>query len=76
MPLIAHEYRCGPALFECNVLCLPKVCPDDEKPPFSPAMEQILECNFLMIFMPHRQAEPNLSCQPRFLPSTAKIENP
>jgi hypothetical protein len=76
MPLIALDPRLCPAALVSNVLALPEVCPDQGKLPFSLLIEPVLERDFSSIFANHRQAEPNLSSQPRFLPSPTMIENP
>ena len=76
MPLIALDPRLCPAALVSNVLTLPEVCPDQGKSPFSLLIEPVSERDTSSIFMNHRQAEPNLSSHPRFLPFPTTIENP
>jgi hypothetical protein len=76
MPLIALELRRSPASFARNTQCRPEVCPDHEKLLFSRLIDPILERYFYSFFMNHHQMQPNLSSEPRFLPSPTTIENP
>jgi hypothetical protein len=76
MLLIVHDLRYCPASSVPNVLYLPEACPNHGKSPFSWVIEPVFDRNFSTIFMTHRRKEPNLSSQPRLLPSPTMIENP